>query len=236
MNPKKPDAVLDMMAHAPLFKKLTPAELGVARAAARIREAGAQSFYFHQSHKAERQYMLLTGRVKIIQLTDEGQEVVMRFIVPGEIFGLIAALGTDRYPASAESLETSTALEWNASAMAMLVDTIPRIARNTVAILAERIRELENRYRELATERVERRIARTLTRLVTQAGQRLGDVIEIKMPLTRQTLAETAGTTLFTVSRILSRWEKEGILSCRRGKIAILSPRDLIRMAEDLPD
>lgn len=233
---RKPDSILNMMSNSPLFIGLASDELGVVRAAARVREIAAHGFYFHQGHKAERQHLLLTGRVKIIQLTEEGQEVVLRFLVPGQIFGLVAALGTERYPASAESLGASTALEWNGAAMARLLDTIPQIARNTVTILSGRIRELEDRYRELATERVEKRIARTLTRLVSQAGQQSGDVIEIRMPLTRQTLAQTAGTTLFTVSRILSRWEKDGILSRRRGRIAIRSSRDLARMAEDLPD
>ena len=76
--------------------------------------------------------------------------------------------------------------------------------------------DIDCRFRERVTERVERRVARMLLRLTTQTGtRREGGGIEIL--LSRQDLAEMSGTTLFSVSRILSDWERQGLVETGRG-------------------
>src|SRR5690606_20959167 len=89
--------------------------------------------------------------------------------------------------------------------------------------LGARYRESQTRLRELSTEPVERRIAHTLQRLAAQAGRRTSQGIEIRIPLSRQDLAELAGTTLHTVSRILSSWERDGIVASAHRQVLIRS-------------
>ena len=101
--------------------------------------------------------------------------------------------------------------------------------------LGARLREAEARLRDLQTERVERRIARTLVRLASQAGIRTERGIELALPLSRQDLAELAGTTLSTASRTLSGWDSRGIVASGRERITILQPHALVALAEDLP-
>jgi CRP-like cAMP-binding protein len=104
-------------------------------------------------------------------------------------------------------------------------------------LLAGRLQELQDRYRELATERVERRVARALLRLARQTGRKVENGVLIDFPLTREDLAEMTGTTLYTVSRILSGWEKEGLIETGRQRVLIRSPHGLVAIAEDLaPD
>ena len=86
----------------------------------------------------------------------------------------------------------------------------------------------------LATERVERRVARALLRLVGQAGTKTEGGVLIDFPLSRQDLAELTGTTLHTVSRILSSWEHKGIIESGRRRIVICQPHGLVTIAEDL--
>jgi CRP-like cAMP-binding protein len=95
--------------------------------------------------------------------------------------------------------------------------------------------EVQDRYRELATEKVERRIARTLLRLAAQSGRRVAEGVLIDIPLTRQDIAQMTGTTLFTVSRTLSEWERQGLLSVGRERVVIREPHALVKIAEDLP-
>jgi CRP-like cAMP-binding protein len=101
--------------------------------------------------------------------------------------------------------------------------------------MSDRIQELQDRLRELSTERVERRIANTLLRLARQTGQKTPDGIRIDLALSRQDIAEMSGTTLYTVSRTLSRWEQIGIVESGRERVLIRSPHGLVAIAQDLP-
>ena len=94
------------------------------------------------------------------------------------------------------------------------------------------LQEMQERYRELATERVQQRIARSLLRLTSQSGQKADDGIELA--LSRQDFAEISGTTLYTVSRVLTEWERQGIIASGREHIRILKPHELVRVAEGL--
>jgi CRP-like cAMP-binding protein len=89
-------------------------------------------------------------------------------------------------------------------------------------------------YRQLATERVERRIARALVRLVQQSGRRVAGGVLIDLPLSRDDIAQMTGTTIYTVSRTVSRWEADGILEAGRQRIVILKPHALVSIADDL--
>jgi cAMP-binding proteins - catabolite gene activator and regulatory subunit of cAMP-dependent protein kinases len=86
------------------------------------------------------------------------------------------------------------------------------------------------------TERVERRVARALLRLVQEAGRRVDAGVEIDFPVSRQDIAEMTGTTLYTVSRLLSSWEERGIVRSGRQRIILTTPHALVALAEDLPE
>ena len=91
----------------------------------------------------------------------------------------------------------------------------------------------EEHARELATEKVAQRLSRTLVRLVGQVGRPSeGSVI---VSLTREELAQMTGTTLFTVSRIFSAWESEGVIRPRREGVLIDDSAGLVRIAESEP-
>jgi CRP-like cAMP-binding protein len=94
------------------------------------------------------------------------------------------------------------------------------------------IQEMQARYRELATERVEQRIARSLLRLTAHAGRRSAGGVELAY--SRQDLAEMSGTTLYTVSRVLAEWERQRIVRAGRGTVTITNPHEIVRIAEDL--
>ena len=148
---------------------------------------------------------------------------------------IIAALENTVYPLAAQAVEDCRALAWDSTTLERLMERFPRLAINGLRLVSQRWHELEERYRELATERVERRVAQTLLRLVRQVGQKVEGGVLIDLPLTRQDLAEMTGTTLYTVSRILSRWEQEQLVETGRERVLIRFPHGLARIAEDLP-
>lgn len=231
MPPQPLDAAY-WLGRTPLFKGLKQIDLRAISATARRQVAGADSCLFRQGQRAERQYVLLQGRIKISQLTRDGREVILRFIGPGEIFGIVSTLGEEFYPASAHALEESHVLSWDGTTMAGLIECYPRIAINALPILSSRIRELQERFREMATESVDCRLARALVRLTGQAGSVSDGKVRIEIPLKRQTLAELAGTTLYTASRLLSKWERLGVIESGRGRIIVRSLEKLGMLAD----
>jgi CRP-like cAMP-binding protein len=112
----------------------------------------------------------------------------------------------------------------------------PQIAINAIRIIGQRLQEMQNRTRELATQRAERRIAHALVRLAQQSGRNTPAGTAIPFPLRRKDVADVAGTTLHTASRILTGWERAGLLASHRRRLTIRSPSELLRIAEDAGD
>lgn len=219
----------------PLFTGLETAALSEVVLHGRTRRFAKGTQIFAQGDEAAAGHALIDGRVKIAQTGPEGQQVVMRFIGPGEMFGTLAMFMGGSYPADAVAVADCVEIYWSVEAMTGLMERHPRIAINALGIIGGRLMEVQHRLRELSTERVERRIARALVRLVRQAGRRVEAGVEIDFPLSRQDLAEMTGTTLHTVSRTLSAWEAQGVVESSRQHVVITKPHLLVAIAEDLP-
>jgi len=224
-----------MLARAPLFAGVPPEGLNeVAAAASAVRCTPGETL-FGQDDPADAFFVLITGRVKIAQVTAEGHQVVLRYIGPGEVFGAVPLFTNTGYPAAATAVTDSMALRWDRAATHRLLQRYPPILSNALTIVGRRLHELQNRYRELATERVEQRVGRAILRLLEKAGHRQAAGVQIAFPLSRQDIAEMTGTTLHTVSRILSEWEKRGVLQGGRMRVIIRDPAALARIADELP-
>lgn len=224
--------VLENLASTPLLEGLTPQEIEQILQNASYTTLEPDSFFFHQGDAAKRIYILLEGQIKVIQLTPEGQQVVMRMVNPPEIFGCVAALGGGEYPASAQATKPCEAFCLHKDDMHKLMQTHARLAINAFQIMVRRTHELQDRYRELATETVERRLAHALLRLMEQNGKEIDGVILLDLPLSRQDLAEMIGSTLYTVSRILSGWESRGLVEAGREKLSLVNPKTLHLIAD----
>jgi CRP-like cAMP-binding protein len=161
--------------------------------------------------------------------------VIVRVSGPGEVFGAVAALGDEVHPASGEATGDSAALGWRSEVISGLLERFPRLALNVVRFLAGRVKEFQDRYRELATERVERRVAHALLRLAAQIGKPVEGGTLIDLTLSRQDIAEMTGTTIFTVSRVLSGWESQGIIESGRERVLVRNLAKLEAIADDLP-
>jgi CRP-like cAMP-binding protein len=224
----------DLLTRVPLFTELSTDALTEVANAARARKAASGTTFFREGDAAESFFVIDEGTVKLTQIAPEGQQVVLRLLGSGEAFGGVAAFGGATYPVTAEAVTDVLVCEWRGTVMAGLIERHPRLALNALRFVAARLHELQVRYRQLATEKVERRIARALVRLVQQAGRRLEDGVLIDLPLTRDDLAQMTGTTLYTVSRVVSRWESEGLLEAGRQRIVVKNPQGLMSVADDL--
>ena len=222
------------IAGATLFEGLDTKALDDIAHAAKTTRLVAGSTLFEQDDEAAAFYMMIVGRVKIAQTTPEGHQGVIRYIGPRDMFGAVPLFTRSAYPASAVAVVDSLAARWDSATTHRLMDRYPRLVVNALTIVGLRLQELQNRYRELATERVEQRVARAILRLVRQSGKQVEDGVQIEFPLSRQDIAEMTGTTLYTVSRLLSSWEQSGLLDGGRMRIVLRKPHALLAIAEDL--
>jgi CRP/FNR family transcriptional regulator, nitrogen oxide reductase regulator len=234
--PRVPAGVdFDLLSKIPLFQGLSDAELTRVCQPAHTRKVEEGGFYFLQDDPAQNIFVLLTGRLKLAQGGPEGEQVLMRVVGPYTLFGAVAMSLTETYPVSAQAAEDCTALYWNRQDLMQAVRVFPVLALNAIQEMARHAQEYQERFRQLATERVERRLARTILRLAAQTGRKVPEGVLIDMPLTRQDLAEMTGTTLFTVSRLLKQWEDQGLVISKREQVIIRFPHGLVSIAEDLP-
>ena len=222
--------------HVRLFQGLAADVLTRIRAQAHTKSLGAGELFFTEGDPAEAFFVLTSGRVKLTQLTPEGHQIVLRIIGSGDAFGGAGAFGDLTYPISAEAVEPAVALVWSSRTMRQVLESEPKVTLNALQFVADRLHDLQRRYRQAMTERVERRVARALLRLVQEAGRRVDAGVEIDFPISRQDLAEMTGTTLYTVSRLLSSWEGRGLVRSGRQRIILATPHALVALAEDLPE
>lgn len=227
--------IYEIVQQTVLFRGLPPAQVEQVLAAARLAACREGAFFFVEGDPARNSYALVSGQVRLSQVSAEGQQVLMGYIGAGREFGIIAALGELAYPVSAQAVSDSQALVWDSQKLNELLEAIPAITRNALFIMARQIKEFQSRIRELSTQRVERRIARTLVRLAQQAGRQTAEGVQIELPVTRQDLGEMSGTTLYTASRTLSQWETQGLVICGRERVVIRDLSALAQFADDLP-
>jgi CRP-like cAMP-binding protein len=199
-----------------------------------LRSIEEGEFFFFQGDPATYFYILTSGRAKLLQTSPNGQQVNLRTLNEWQLFGALGAVRENAtYPATAQALEPCTALAIESSFLKEMMATRPYLNINLMQLMTSYIMEMQERYRELATERVERRIALTVLRLAAQIGKRTDTrEMTVELPLSRQDVAEASGTTIFTVSRVLADWERRGIVETGRERVVIRNPHGLVQISE----
>jgi CRP-like cAMP-binding protein len=217
----------DLLEKAELFRDLDADALtALTQAASRVAlKTGTQ--LLKQGDAPDHLFMVERGKVKMSVVTPEGAQLTLHFMGKGEIIGCAAVFRGIPYPATATAVEDTSVLCWSASHINELLRRFPQLAKNALSIVGGRAEEFLRRLRETATEKVEQRIARALLRT---AGAK-GVSAAARVAVSRQELAEIASTSLYTVSRTVSDWARQGIVSPGRGNIAIRDQRRLATIA-----
>jgi CRP-like cAMP-binding protein len=169
---------------------------------------------------AIRRVVLLTcGSVKVIQFGENGTEVILKLCGPGELVGTIALYKQRFHCSTSQALRMSTALVWDLKVFEVLSGRFPVLGFNAALILDKQLNDLQDRFREVSTERVVPRLSRQVIRLMNQVGTPVNGEVEIS--ISREELAQMIGATPYTVSRLLSEWDRQGIVESRREAVLI---------------
>ena len=199
----------------------------MARAHLLLRPAG--TFFFREGDQLDTFFILESGRVSAHQLTTDGQQALLKYIRPGEPFGLASILPFSRNLASAQAAEDSAALAWHRDVVKPLIKSSPQLAFNLTGFLARSYEEVLERYVRQATRPVRARIAWALVKLAKQIGKQEGNQVVIAEGFKQKDLADLAGTTIYSVSRTLSEWQQQKIVEKRRGRVVV---PDIYRLNE----
>ncbi|MBB5043934.1 cyclic nucleotide-binding domain-containing protein [Shinella fusca] len=215
-----------------LFERMSDEDLDRLLAHATARRVPQGDAVFEQGQQAASFFLLLHGRLKVTQVTQDGQQIIVRVVHPGDLFGFAKALQRSDYPGTARAATESVILGWPTDLWPSFVEQNPRLAVSAMQTIGQRLEEAHTRIREMSTEEVERRVAHAVLRLSRQAGRKEEDGIRIDFPISRQDIAEMTGTTLHTVSRILSAWEARGLVEGGRQKLLVRDMNGLSALAD----
>jgi CRP-like cAMP-binding protein len=216
---------VNLLNDSPLCTGLSREEMVKLASCARPRAFTRDESLFMQGQPARCLVLIRTGAVKITQISSSGNEVILWMYGRGNVLGVLSDPTGESHPSSARAMEPTTALVWDCATVQNLVEGCPRIRQNLSQVLMSRLNELEERFREVATEKVPRRLALALMRLSKHVGKKVHEGIEVS--LSREELAQMTGTTLFTISRILSQWARQDVVESRRESVLLRDPRRL---------
>jgi CRP-like cAMP-binding protein len=165
-------AHLSVLQQAPLFSGLSQDTLQEVASYFSPRHFEVDEFLFLEGGPAVVYFLLLSGKVKILQTSIDGEQVILHLLGPGDIVGALPTLGSGNYPGSAQALEPVRAGTIQSDGFERLLCHYPKICLNLLCFATAKLQETHKLLRELSTERVERRIARTLSRLAAQLGNK----------------------------------------------------------------
>lgn len=237
MNEHRPTKILPKLDESllntlPPFSMLERRQIRTILDQATSRRYDEGQIIFHEAAPADRFYMLLDGYVRVIRVTPTGDHVTALHIPSGQLLGIAKAIGRDSYPATAVAAAEAIVLSWPTRLWDSFVADYDGFAAQTYKTVGDRMGEVHNRIVEMATQQVEQRVANALLRLINQTGRKVVDGIEIDFPITRQDLSELTATTLHTASRLLSAWEKQGLVESKRKRIKVLDPHALVMISQ----
>ena len=210
-----------------IFSSLNDDELGELANLVIERSFVADEFVFWDGDAPEWFYIVAKGRVKVLKYSSLGKEFIIAFFGYGEMFGEVAVFEDKPYPASAQAVAETKVLGIKREDLLAFLARRPQVALRIINVLGGRLRDAQNRLRDLAGERVEQRLASVLLMLSSKLGSTL--------PFTRQEIADMAGTTTETAIRFMSRLRDGGIIRSVRGKVIILNETKLRLLSEGSP-
>jgi CRP/FNR family transcriptional regulator len=205
-----------------LLRCLTPDQRKSLAEACRMSHANRGEVIWLAGSEVEFFGLVATGFVKMVRTTGDGTDVTLELMGPGQIFGMLGTIERTGCPLSAVAVTDTWYVRIPKYAFLPLYEECGALKDGLIRLSALRLHTQNDLRARLSKGRVEERIAAILFTLADSYGERKGNTLRLKVPLTRQDIAEMAGTTVETTIRTLSRWQKLGYVRTRSHYITIL--------------
>lgn len=211
---------------SPFLDGLTESDRATVLAAASERRVQSDSVIITQGDQADYLFFIVKGCARYFYITPNGKKIVLFWLMPGQIFGGSALLPSPtEYLVGTEILKDGCLLAWNRDRIRALASQIPRLLDNALSVATDYLTWYVAAHTSLVTHSAEQRLAQVLVTLARGLGHKVSGGTRIE--LTNEQLANAANITPFTVSRILSTWQRSGVLVKTRGKLLLRFPEQL---------
>ena len=195
---------------------------------AQERHVSAKEVVIQCGDKASCLFLLCEGNMKYYRVTERGEELILWWLTPGDVFGLATILkNPPRYMGSAESKKECKLWVWDHASIRKLSGVYPQLSENALRITLGFLASYVDRHTGIATKTAEQRLANTLLQLGHRTGHAHATGVDID--ITNEQLGSLSDVGMFTTSRVLSRWERAGTIAKARGKVCIHAPERLLK-------
>jgi CRP/FNR family transcriptional regulator, dissimilatory nitrate respiration regulator len=215
-----------------LFSGIAEADLQILARMSVKKTFPRQAAIFWEGKEAQGFYLLITGQIKLVKSSPEGKEYIIRLVGPGETFAEAAVFGEIPYPATAIALEDCHTLFFPKGPFLHHLAASPALARNMLAALSRLMFHLTKQLEDLSLKEVSARLARYLLERCQDTHGKVAAGLPCELPTTKTQLASYLGTISETLSRTLSRFKSLGFIEVDKGKITIIDPVALQKMAQ----
>lgn len=220
--------MIEQIAAIPLFEGLSQKQYGELARIVIDRSYKRGQIIFSEGDEGIGLYVLVAGKVKIFKLSLEGKEQILHLFEPGEPFGEASVFAGQPFPAHAEALENSRIFFFPRAAFIELVKADPSLALNMLAILSRRLRKFTTLVEDLSLKEVPGRLA---AYLFYMSAQRDGSD-DLKLDIAKNQLASLLGTIPETLSRILTKMVRQGLIRLDGSRIRIVDRQGLAELAQ----
>ncbi len=197
----------------PLFAHLSEADQKFIASEVEITPYDKGQYIFREGDTAEWFHIVQEGSVKCIKSSPDGRDMTLKVLTPGDLFCCEAAVfDGSPHPGCAKVLDQATILRIPKKRYLEILKRNPDAALHVINYLAERLREAQEQAKAMVFHKAERRLSSILFALAQKAGVPDPEGIRLKTRLTRRDLADMAGLTVETATRIIGRFKAEHIL------------------------
>jgi CRP/FNR family cyclic AMP-dependent transcriptional regulator len=213
----------ELLRTVPIFAELSDADIDSLAQLASQRRYAKDAPIFFEHDEGDSFFMILSGRIKVAILGDDGREVILSVLGPGDFFGEMALLDDEPRSATAIAIEDCELLALQRSDFEGVVSSRVSISAALIKVLSARLRKANHQISTLALLDVYGRVARVILDMAREEGRRLKDGRIAFRRATHQEIANRIGTTRETVTRMLKDLERQGLVKVE-GREIVLQP------------
>ncbi len=213
----------ELLRSVPIFSELSDQDIASLARLANRRKCPKDSVVFFENEEGDFFFTILEGRIKVTILGDDGREVILSLLGPGDFFGEMALLDQEPRSATAIAVEDTELLSLHRTDFQTVLADNRSITTGLIKVLTGRLRRANHQISTLALLDVYGRVARVIVDMAREEGRRLKDGRIAFRRATHQEIANRIGTTRETVTRMLKDLERQGLIHVE-GKELVVEP------------
>lgn len=226
-----PTARLEILSRTPFFKGLQTSEIAWIGTKFHDADFKVDEVICRSGDPADQFFVVADGRVRLLQHSLSGKDVLLDLLTTGDFFGSFSGENDDFYTETGQAHSACCIQVISREGFQQILERYPTVAMKVIDIMSKRLQKANERVHQLSSLPVEGRIASILLMLGSKFGERRGTELLLQVPLTRENLAGMTATTIESTSRVMSEFQKGGLIRSGRGWVALKDQESLENIA-----